>query len=68
MRGSPHILDRFAEVLKTCSVADEARTAKIIYLSMTSRFLNRPISLAVKGPSSGGKSFITERVLSLLSR
>jgi len=60
----PHILDRFAEVLKACSVAGEARTAKIIYLSMTSRFLNRPISLAVKGPSSGGKSFITERVLS----
>lgn len=60
----PSILERFAEVLKSCSVAGEARTAKIIYLAMVSRFLERPVSIAVKGPSSGGKSYITERVLS----
>lgn len=60
----PRILDHFAEALRACSVAGEARTAQIIYLAMVSRFLNRPVSFAVKGPSSGGKSFITERVLS----
>jgi hypothetical protein len=60
----PRILDCFAEALRNCAVAGEARTSKIIYLAVVSRFLNRPVSIAVKGPSSGGKSYITERVLS----
>jgi hypothetical protein len=60
----PRILDHFAETLKTCGVVGEARIAKIIFLAMTSRFLPRPISIVVKGPSSGGKSYVTERVLS----
>jgi len=37
--------------------------AKLLYLAVTSRFLERPVSVAVKGPSSGGKSYLTERVL-----
>jgi hypothetical protein len=57
------ILDCFAETLQSCGVAGESRTAKLIYLAMTSRFLDRPVSVAVKGPSSGGKSYITEQVL-----
>lgn len=60
----PRILDCFAEALKACAVAGEAATAKIIYLAMVSRLLDRPVSIAVKGPSSGGKSYITEKVLS----
>jgi hypothetical protein len=58
------ILDRFAEVLARSGVAGEARLAKLLYLVVTSRFLDRPVSVAVKGPSSGGKSYLTERVLS----
>ena len=34
-----------------------------LYLALTSRFLSRPVSVAVKGPSSGGKSFTVESVL-----
>ena len=30
---------------------------------MTSRLFDRPASIAVKGPSSGGKSYLTESVL-----
>ncbi len=41
-----------------------SRIAKVIYLSVTSRLLEHPVSLAIKGPSSGGKSFITEKTLS----
>ena len=37
--------------------------AKLLYLAVTSRFLERPVSVVVKGPSSGGKSYLTERVL-----
>jgi hypothetical protein len=31
---------------------------------MTSRWLGRPVSVVLKGPSSGGKSYLVERVLS----
>jgi hypothetical protein len=38
--------------------------AKLLYLAVTSRLLERPASIAMKGPSSGGKSYLTEQVLS----
>src|SRR5215217_2938947 len=58
-----NILERFARELARSGVAGESRVAKLLYLSITSRFLERPVSVAVKGPSSGGKSYLTERVL-----
>ncbi len=36
----------------------ECRAAKLIYLVLTSRLLDRPISAAIKGPSRAGKSYI----------
>jgi hypothetical protein len=57
------ILSHFSETLANRGVAGESRTAKLIYLGVTSRLLKRPVSIAVKGPSSAGKSFIVERVL-----
>ena len=59
----PDILERFARELARSGVAGESRVAKLLYLAVTSRFLGRPVSVAVKGPSSGGKSYLTERVL-----
>jgi hypothetical protein len=59
----PDILERFARDLARSGVAGESRVAKLLYLAVTSRFLERPVSVAVKGPSSGGKSYMTERVL-----
>ena len=47
-------------------VAGEARIAKLLYLAVTSRLLERPVSVALKGPSSGGKSHVVERVLSFV--
>ncbi|ABG04864.1 hypothetical protein Rxyl_1917 [Rubrobacter xylanophilus DSM 9941] len=58
------ILDRFAEALERSGVAGEVRAAKLLYLALTSRLLERPVSVAVKGPSSGGKTYLVERVLS----
>jgi len=49
--------------LARSGVAGESRVAKLLYLAVTSRILERPVSVAVKGPSSGGKSYLTERVL-----
>jgi hypothetical protein len=59
----PNILERFARELARSGVAGESRVAKLLYLAVTSRFLERPVSVAVKGPSGGGKSYLTERVL-----
>ena len=35
----------------------------LCYLALTSRVLEQPVSLVVKGPSSGGKSFVIAQVL-----
>lgn len=59
----PRILDRFEEQLRKLGVVGEAKIAKLLYLAVTSRVLDKPVSVAVKGPSSGGKSFLTENVL-----
>jgi hypothetical protein len=67
MRGFgtiPNILESFAEDLACSGVVGESKLAKLLYLAVTSRFLERPVSVAMKGPSSGGKSYLTERVLS----
>lgn len=58
------ILDRFAEALERSGLAGETRAAKLLYLALTSRLLDRVASVAVKGPSSGGKTYLVERVLS----
>ena len=59
----PAILDRFTKELATFGVVGEERAAKLIYLILTSRLLDQPISAAVKGPSSSGKSYLVSRVL-----
>jgi hypothetical protein len=60
----PDILGCFAGELARSGVAGEERIAKLLYLAVTSRLLERPVSVALKGPSSGGKSYLVERVLS----
>jgi hypothetical protein len=54
------ILSRFAEAAAASGVVGEKRALKLLYLVLTSRLLDRPVSLVVKGPSSAGKSFIVE--------
>jgi hypothetical protein len=57
------ILGEFDDALTAIGLVDERRIAKLAYLALTSRLLDRPVSIAVKGPSSGGKSFTVESVL-----
>lgn len=59
----PRILDRFQADLQHSGVVGEAGTAKLLYLGVTSRVLDRPASIVVKGTSSSGKSFLVEQVL-----
>jgi hypothetical protein len=58
-----NILAKFDQALATVGLVGERRVAKLIYLAVTSRLLDRPVSIAVKGPSSGGKSFTVDSVL-----
>lgn len=60
---SKNILAEFDRALEMVGLVGERRVAKLIYLAVTSRLLDRPVSIALKGPSSGGKSFTVDSVL-----
>ncbi len=57
------ILAEFAADFRSLGAVGVTKHAKLIFLATVSRLFNRPISIAVKGPSSGGKSFLVELVL-----
>jgi hypothetical protein len=58
----PRILDRLKSDVRRCGVVGEDRLAATVYLATTSRLLGRPVSVAVKGTSSTGKSRTVETV------
>jgi len=49
--------------LRLCGVVGEDRNAQLVYLALTSRLLDEPVSLALKGVSSSGKSHTVETTL-----
>ncbi len=49
--------------MQRCGLAGERKYAKLLYLILNTRFLSRPVSAVIKGPSSGGKSKLLETVL-----
>jgi hypothetical protein len=64
--SDPDILSRFDRAVQDCGLIGEVSNAKIIFLALTSRLFDlpdRPVSIAVKGVSSGGKSYTVETVL-----
>jgi hypothetical protein len=61
----PDILNLAAETVAALGVAGERSSVELVFLAMVSRLLPRPVSLAVKGPSSAGKSFLVEQTLRL---
>jgi hypothetical protein len=63
LASEPDILACFLDSLSARGVVGEKITALIIFLVLTSRLLAKPVSLAIKGPSSGGKSFVLDEVL-----
>ena len=61
----PDILEAAVSQCSELGVSGEAQLIKVTYLVVTTRILDAICSLLVKGPSSAGKSFIVEQVLSL---
>jgi hypothetical protein len=57
------ILGKFATQVRVCGVVGEEKNAKRIYLGLTSRHLDEPVSLAVKGLTSSGKSYVIDVTL-----
>ena len=64
LASEERILDKFGDDLKRTGLSGEKRSVQLLYLILTSRMLDRPVSAAVKGPSAGGKSFLVETVSS----
>lgn len=60
---SARLLDDFAVAIHDCGVVGEIATAQLLYLVLTSRLLDKPVSAVIKGLSASGKSFTTEQVL-----
>jgi len=64
----PDILGRFGEEITAgAGLVGETDNAKILYLAGISRLFERPLSVVVKGVSSGGKSYTVERTLAFFS-
>lgn len=57
------LLVRFDSGLRALGYVGDTRAARLVFLSLVSRVLDRPISLAIKGQSSCGKSFTVETTL-----
>ena len=63
LAARPDILACLDDSLTRRGVVGERRAARLVYLAATSRVLDRIVSVAVKGPSSGGKSYTVAAVL-----
>lgn len=60
------ILSRVVRTLRVCmGLVGENRNAKLVYLALTSRLLDKQVSVVVKGLSSSGKSYTIECVVVL---
>lgn len=63
IRTAGSILDLFVESISGAGVVGEDRLVSVLYLCVSSRFSDRPVSVVVKGPSSAGKSYTVDRTL-----
>jgi hypothetical protein len=60
---SADILSEFSSDLERCRLVGERVNGEILFLALVSRLLDKIVSVAVKGPSSGGKSYLVKLVL-----
>ncbi len=63
LAAATNILSELERGLHDCAFAGDMRQAKLLYLAFNTRFFDRLVSVAVKGPSSGGKSFLLNTIV-----
>jgi hypothetical protein len=61
--GQHSILKCLVEELHSMGYSGDDRPACLLFLAMVSRIFDRIVSVAVKGPSSAGKSFVVDVIL-----
>ncbi|MHB1295304.1 MAG: CHC2 zinc finger domain-containing protein [Anaerolineae bacterium] len=59
----PDILAKFSALCSQLGLVGEERNGRLLFLALVSRLLPEPVSLVIKGPSSGGKSFLLKVAL-----
>lgn len=62
----PRLLDRVVETMRLNSYAGDTDPPLLLYLAMTSRFMERPINVAVVAPSASGKNRAVDEARRLL--
>jgi len=65
---NPRLLYNIKRQFEKLGIAGEVRNSLMIYLTLTSRITDRPISVVPKGESSSGKSYIVCLVLKLFPK
>ena len=65
---SPSILEELDRDLTAAGIVGEERAKKLLYLALTSRLGDRPVSLALTGVTGTGKSVVMKAILPLLPR
>jgi len=65
LAASPDILWEVVKALRSLGLAGQEREAKLLFLALTTRNFNKPVNVAVKGASSGGKNTTVETTLKL---
>jgi hypothetical protein len=65
---SPDLLWQAANTCQNFGVAGERKNVCLLYLALTSRLLDEPISMTIKGDSSAGKSYVLGHVLWLFPK
>jgi len=62
---SPDFLNQMISATRRMGLVGEENNKLVVFLVGTSRVLEKPLCLYIKGPSSAGKNYLTDTVLSL---
>jgi hypothetical protein len=63
---APNLIERMVQQVHQLGVVKEDELIKLTYVGATSRILQNPVNILIKGASSGGKSFTALRTLELV--
>lgn len=63
LAASPSILAALDTDIRRSGFSGPATIAQLVYLAITSRFLPKPVSIVIKGPSGSGKSYALNAAL-----
>lgn len=66
LESTPDILAKVIEVTDELGIVGEEALRLMVYLCFTSRITDEPLSVTIKGEASSGKSFIPQKIKSLV--